>query len=317
MRPNLRVRRQAWPEPEHSDHTFLFLTELNRGHKRPLEPEQTSRVAATVTRFILGLVLGTAAVPITTAAQTPDSTTTDSLRSSISGTVRDSLGFPVVGASILITPGGWISRTDSTGKFHARNLPAGALMIGLRKLGFSPLQSRVNLHIGVDLSLDLVMQRLPQLLAEVEIRAQRQCQRYALEGILCRMEQGTGAFMNRQQVLEAAKGVYFPNLVLRDAPGFRQNLNGNPTTVESIVGWRCWHRIVDGGFPGAGRDIHRPRDIYAIEIYQPPDIPLEYQHLYWGQIKAGRQTQSAPCTLVVMWSMAEAQRQFRRMAREK
>lgn len=111
--------------------------------------------------------------------------------------------------------------------------------------------------------------------------------------------------------------MYFPNLVLRDAPGFRQNLNGNPTTVESIVGWRCWRMIYDGGFPGAGRNIYRPRDIYAIEIYQPPDIPPEYQNSYWGQIKVGRKTQPAPCTLVVMWSVAEVQRQSRRMATAK
>lgn len=266
---------------------------------------------------MLSLLLGVAAVPVAATAQTPTSTTADSLRSSISGTVRDSLGFPVVGASVLITPGGFIYRTDSAGKFNARSIPAGTLTIALRKLGFAPLQSRVNLHIGVDLTLDLVMQRLPQLLAEVEIRADRQCQRYSLEGVLCRMEQGSGYFMNRQQVLEASKDVYFPNLVLRDAPGFRQNLNGSATTVESTVGWRCWHRIVDGGFPGAARNIYRPRDIYAIEIYQPPDIPKEYQHWYWGRSRVGSRSVSAPCTLVVMWSMAEAQRQLRRMGTAK
>jgi len=187
-----------------------------------------------VTRVFLRLFLA-AVQPWTAFAQVPDSTQADTLRSSITGTVRDSLGFPVTGASVLITPGGMIYRTDSAGSFDARNIAPGALTIGVRKLGFSPLQSRVSLHIGVDLALDLVMQRLPQMLAEVEVRTQRQCSRYALDGILCRLEAGQGHFMNRQQVLAASKDVYFPNLVLRDAPGFRQNLNGNPTTVESIV----------------------------------------------------------------------------------
>ena len=279
------------------------------------EPEPRRRVAATVNaiRFFLAAF---AALPMAIAAQTP-AATTDSLRSSITGTVRDSLGYPVAGATILITPGGYIHRTDSAGKFNAREIPAGALTIGIRKLGFSPLQSRVNLHIGVELALDLVMQRLPRMLAEVEVTANRQCSRYALEGVLCRREQGSGYFMNRQEVLAASRDIYFPNLVLRDAPGFRQNLNGNPTTVESIVGWRCWKRIVDGGYPGAGRNIYRPTDIYAIEIYQPPDIPPEYMHWYWGSIQAGRQRQQAPCTLVVMWSMNEAQRQLKRMSAEK
>jgi hypothetical protein len=263
------------------------------------------------------LALGAAAIPLAAVAQTPSANVPDSLRSSIAGTVRDSLGLPVPGASVLITPGGHIYRTDSAGTFSARNIPVGALTIGVRKLGYSPLQSRVNLPRGVDLALDLVMQRLPQLLAEVEIRANRQCARYSLEGVLCRREQGSGYFMNRQEVLAASRDVYFPNLVLRDAPGFRQNLNGNPTTVESIVGWRCWRRIVDGGFPGAARNIYRPDDIYAVEIYQPPNIPPEYMHWYWGTSGGGRVKYSTPCTLVVMWSMTEAQRQLKRMTNAK
>src|SRR5687768_15041592 len=262
-------------------------------------------------------MLGTAAISVAAVAQDSTAAQSDSLRSSITGTVRDSLGLPVTGASILITPGGLIYRTDSLGTFKARNIQPGALTVVVRKLGFSPLQSRLNLHIGADLALDLVMQRLPQMLAEVEITAERQCSRYSLDGVLCRREQGAGHFMNRQDVLAASKDIYFPNLVLRDAPGFRQNLNGSPTTVESIVGWRCWRRIVDGGYPGAGRNIYRPTDIYAIEIYQPPNIPPEYSHWYWGTSGGGRHKVSTPCTLVVMWSMTEAQRALRRMASPK
>jgi hypothetical protein len=268
---------------------------------------------AFVRRVFLILTLGTAATPVAAAAQDSTAALSDSLRSSITGTVRDSLGLPVTGASVLITPGGLIYRTDSLGTFKARHIAPGALTVLVRKLGFSPLQSRLNLHIGADLALDLVMQRLPQMLAEVEVRAERQCSRYSLDGVLCRREQGSGHFMNRQDVLAASKDIYFPNLVLRDAPGFRQNLNGSPTTVESIVGWRCWIKIVDGGFPGAGRNIYRPADIYAVEIYQPPDIPPEYRQHYWG--KSGKS--STPCTLVVMWSMREAQRQLKRMATAK
>ncbi len=254
-------------------------------------------------------------MPLTATAQVRDSIAADSLRSSISATVRDSLGYPVIGASVLITPAGLIYRTDSAGKFEARNIPAGALTIGLRKVGFTPLQSRVNLFIGTDMVLDLVMQRLPQMLAEVEIKAERRCQRYSLEGILCRREQGYGYFMGRQEIVEKAKGIYFTNLLLRDSPGFRQNLNGNPATVESTVGWRCIRWILDGGFPYSYNPVPHPNDVYAIEVYQPPDIPLEYRHWYWGSIRVGRTTQSAPCTLVVLWSMSEAQRALRRMAK--
>ena len=257
-------------------------------------------------RVLLGLLV----VASWTRGVQSQATTPDSLRSSITGTVRDSLGFPVVGASVLITPGGLIFRTDSAGRFSARNIAPGAATIGVRRLGFTPLQSRVTLQVGTDLALDLVMQRLPHLLAEVEVRADRQCSRFSIEGILCRRESGVGYFMNRQEVLEKSKGIYHRNLILRDVPGFRQNLNGNPTTVESIVGWRCYRVIFDGGFPYSYNPIAKATDIYAIEVYQPPDIPREYQHQYWG--KSGKSP--APCTLMVMWSMREAQRGLRRMA---
>src|SRR6185503_15623929 len=98
-----------------------------------------TRVGATVIRLLLSLLV----VPSIVVAQS-QATTPDSLRSSITGTVRDSLGLPVVGASVLITPGGLIFRTDTAGKFNARNIAPGALTIGVRKLGFSPLQSHVS-----------------------------------------------------------------------------------------------------------------------------------------------------------------------------
>lgn len=241
------------------------------------------------------------------AAEAPDS-----LRSSILGTVRDSLGIPVVGASVLITPGGLIFRTDSAGRFHARGAPVGPVTIGVRRLGFVPLRSQVDVPVGSELVLDLRMQRLPQMLAEVQVTAQRECPRFDIEGILCRREVGTGLFINRQEVLEKSQGVYFPALVLRDVPGFRQNLNGSGTTVEAIVGWRCWKLVIDGGFVAGSNPIRRPQDIYAIEVYQPPDIPPEYSHYTWGKSNP-RQKYSTPCTVVVMWSMREAQRSLSRI----
>jgi hypothetical protein len=263
--------------------------------------------------LIVAASLGVAVTPLTVIAQT-STPAADTLRSSITATVRDSLGYPVVAASVLITPGGYIYRTDSAGKFTARNVPPGALTIGLRKLGFAPLQSRLNLHIGVDLTLDLVMQRLPQMLAEVEVKAMRQCKRYDVDGILCRQEQYAGGFfMNRLEILEKAKEDFRTDMLLRDAPGFRRAIRDG-RLIESTVGWRCFTRIIDGGFPYRYNPVPKPTDVYAIEIYQPPDIPLEYQHWYWQDIKMGRKSMKAPCTLVVMWSMAQAQRQLKRLS---
>lgn len=254
---------------------------------------------------------------VSARAQTPTTPASDSLSSSILGTVRDSLGFPVPGASILITPSGSILRTDSAGRFVARRVPAGALTVSIRKLGFSPLQVQLALLVGQQVARDFVIQRLPQVLAEVEVKADRECARFSLEGILCRRESGMGFFMGRQEILE--KGSAYPDharLVLRDAPGFRRNLQGNPNTVQSIVGWRCIKWIYDGGFPYSYNPVVKVDELYAVEVYQPPDIPPEYQHWYWAE-RNNRSRSSRPCTLVVLWTMAEYQRSVKRMAREK
>jgi hypothetical protein len=161
------------------------------------------------------------------------------------------------------------------------------------------------------------MRRLPQTLAEVEVTADRECPRFSIDAILCRREAGIGLFMDRQEIL--AKGSDhpdFPMLVLRDAPGFRRNLRGYPNTVESIVGWRCIKWIYDGGFPYTVSPIQKAADIYAVEVYQPPDIPPEYSHQIWDERNRRNKT-STPCTLVVMWSMSEYQRHLSRTAREK
>lgn len=217
----------------------------------------------------------------------------DTARAVISGIVRDSLGLPVDGASVFVNPGALIFRTDSAGRFTAR-VAAATLRIALRRIGFAPLDTVVVTHAGVVLDAEFRMRRLPQALQEVVVEAeqQRQCPRATLEGVLCRREVGRGQFMNRADIL--ATGAIYSWHVLRDQPGFRQNLNGDPRLVESTVGWRCIAAIVDGREVNDMNPVPRPQEMFAVEIYQPDEMPPEYQHFYWrGPTR---------CTLVVFWT---------------
>ncbi len=268
------------------------------------------RISTTVIRVLLVLA---AAAPLAAPAQSPTAPAADSLRSSITGTVKDSLGFPVDGASILLAPEGSIYRTDSAGRFVARDVGIGTVTISVRKLGFAPLQSQVALLPGAALAVALVLQRVPQELAAVEIKAERQCPRFTIDGVLCRREQGVGLFMNRAEILEkGADFPYAPTMVLRDEPGFRRSLTGLRRTVQSTVRWRCIKYIYDGGFPYSYNPIPKVSELYAVEVFQPPDIPPEYRHWYWVD---GKEI-SKPCTLVVLWSMAEAKRDVPALAKK-
>lgn len=260
-------------------------------------------------RLVLSLAL--AAGALTVSAQSQTRPAPDSRRSSIRGVVHDSLGFPVVGASVLISPGGSIHRTDSEGRFLARNAPVGSVTISVRRFGFSPIRSTVSVPVGTELAVDLPMQRLAQRLPEVEVTADNQCPRFAIEGILCRREAGLGLFMNREEILAKGEGNNFPDLLLRDVPGSRQDVDRSPTAVDSIVGFRCWTLIVDGGFPLSSRPIRGVQDMYAIEVFQPPGIPPEYEHWTRGTSRPGQK--DSTCAVVVVWSMQEAQRSLRRL----
>jgi len=156
------------------------------------------------------------------------------------------------------------------------------------------------------------MRRLPQLLPEVKI-SENECPRFAIEGILCRRERGVGVFMNREEIQEKREGVQLVNLLLR-GPGFRPDSGGSPMVAESILGSSCWGLIVDGGFPISSRPIRSVQEVYAIEVFRPPDIPPEFEH--WTRSLPGQNGATA-CAIVVMWSMREAQRSLRRLEVER
>lgn len=253
--------------------------------------------------LLLSLSLGVS--PLTLSAQTRARPTGDSHRSSIRGSVRDSLGSPVDGASVSITPGGSTYRTDDSGAFVARRLPSGRVTISVRRLGFAPIRSSASLKDGDEVTLNLLMRRLPQLLPEVRI-AENECPRFAIEGILCRRKRGVGVFMTREEIQEKHEGVQLVSLLLR-GPGVRPDSGGSPM-VESTLGSGCWGLIVDGGYPIASRPIRSAQEVYAIEVFRPPEIPPEFEH--WTRSLPGQNGATA-CAIVVMWSMREAQRSLR------
>lgn len=262
-----------------------------------------------VIRLLVSFTLAAGAVAARAQGQPAESQ-----RSSIRGTVRDSLGFPVSGASVLITPGGSIHRTDSAGSFYARSVPSGRVTISIRRFGFAPIRSTVSARSGTESTVDLLMRRLPQLLPEVEVAVSNECPRFAIEGILCRREAGVGVFLNREDILGKIEGIQLVNLLLRDVPGFRPDSGGVAVNAESVMGSRCWGLVVDGGFPISSRPVRSVREVYALEVFRPADIPPEFVH--WNRSQPGQNGATA-CAVVVMWSTQEAQRSLRRLDGER
>jgi hypothetical protein len=256
-------------------------------------------------RLLLSFALSVAGPALSAQSRArPARPAADSPSASIKGTIRDSVETPVDGANVVITPGGAAYRSDSSGSFIARRLPSGRLTVSVRRLGFAPLRWTVSLKTGEERTLNLVMRRLPQLLPEVRT-TENECPRFLIEGIQCRRKRGAGIFMNREEIQANPQLV---NLVLRDVPGFRPDSTENPPVAPSTLGSSCWGLIVDGGFTISSRPIRSVDEVYAIEVFRPPDFPPEFEH--WMRSQAG-QNGGSSCAIVVVWSAREAQRSLR------
>jgi hypothetical protein len=255
-------------------------------------------------RLLLSFALAVAAPALSAQSRArPARPVADSPSASIKGVIRDSVGTPVDGANVVITPGG-AYRSDSSGTFIARRLPSGRLTVSVRRLGFAPLRWTVSLKTGEERTLNLVMRRLPQLLPEVRT-TENECPRFLIEGIQCRRKREAGLFMNREEIKANPQLV---NLLLKDVPGFRPDSGGNPMDAPPTLGASCWGLIVDGGFTISSRPIRSVDEVYAIEMFRSPDFPPEFEH--WMRSQPG-QNGGNSCAIVVLWSMREAQRSLR------
>jgi hypothetical protein len=242
--------------------------------------------------LLIPVVLSLTAETLAAQRSTPDTARTDTLRASLSGTVRDSLGLPVAGVAILLAPGAVILRTDSAGVFVSRRVAVGRVNLSLRRLGFAPADTQALIHIGKENVVDVVMRRLPQVLAGVTIEADRQCRRFSLDGLLCRREQGRGHFIGYEEIL-AKKPIFLAD-ILRDTPGFRIDVTPRGPIARSVVEWRCIKTLVDGDEVKRTNPTPLPKDVFAVEIFQRGEVPPEYRHWPWRG--------TYPCTLLVYWT---------------
>ena len=139
-------------------------------------------------RRLVGLALLFLA-PAALRAQSNSSGTT-----SVSGTVEDSIGAPIVGAQILAVAGTSRAVTDSFGRFLLTNLRRGTVTLEIRRLGFEPLTVPLDLPLADDESLAIELRGgatrggAATDLAPVLVKAERVSPRLAATGYLNRKQ---------------------------------------------------------------------------------------------------------------------------------
>ncbi|OYV66915.1 MAG: hypothetical protein B7Z72_10495, partial [Gemmatimonadetes bacterium 21-71-4] len=123
---------------------------------------------------------------------------TDTVRGTIIGTVRDSVGSPIPGARVEVAAR-FTTRTDSAGAFALHGLPTGPLILRVRRIGFAPLVSQWDLG-PITLSLDLRLHAFPTVLPAVRVQSRREPYDSRLAGFNLRRKQKLGQYITRADI---------------------------------------------------------------------------------------------------------------------
>jgi hypothetical protein len=214
-------------------------------------------------------------------------------QATLRGRVVDSeIGQPLPDATVRIKGGPSQLTTDSLGRFHAEQLPAGDVEVMIQLLGYAPGMFKVNLPpsgtLERDFALDFTGQRLPEQI--VRARAEKLTPRYV--EFERRRERKLGAYF-RWDELEK-RGYSSVGDALRTVRGIR--IQCNQETFECFAFMartpHCqptWW--VDGVEVGSFHENTPIRDVYGIEVYRGAgEIPGEY---------AGS---NAACGVIVLWT---------------
>ena len=184
----------------------------------------------------LALVLSVFVQPL--AAQT----------ATVQGTVRDSAGGPIVGASVTIDRTTLRAVTTSTGRYVLRGVPAGPQVVRIRAIGFTPLEESVEVGAGT-LDKDFAMARTAVELAPIDVVIGSRGRHTAAEELAVPVDVFTAEDIAQQgttetsQILQAlAPSVNFPRQSITDAtdivrPFTLRGLSPDQTLVL-VNGWR-------------------------------------------------------------------------------
>ncbi len=212
----------------------------------------------------------------------------------VNGKVQDAAGRAVAGAELTIPGSPVRAETDDTGEFRLKNVPAGDLRIHVRRLGFRPDTSVINVLAGQAIPLLIALEPLPLILSPVTILGKHYSGRLA--SFYQRRDRGMGHYYTRDEI-EKRNPANTTDL-LRTVPGIRLQPLGFGRQTLRFRGARCPPLVwIDGSPLGAGEfDIDNvpARSIEAMEIYTGiAALPSEFT--------AGPTTTTS-CGTIVIWS---------------
>jgi TonB family protein len=229
-------------------------------------------------------------------------------RGTISGIVRDSSGAGIAGAEVSVAGTGLRAHTNSQGEFRLTNVPAGAVSVGVRRLGFVPAVASIVIAANETAAISVLVAPLAQSLAAIIVRGDRRFEDYGrLAGFYQRRSRSSGGhFITREQI-DQRNPAQLTDL-FRNVPGARIY----SSTFNSVVrfrGMRCAPLVWLDGFPATAAefdlDALDPYVVEGIEVYLGvATVPPEFRWVRGG----------GSCGAIVIWTGFEERRRKARRA---
>jgi hypothetical protein len=201
----------------------------------------------------------------------------------VAGIVVDSAGVGIAEAQVFIEPDSRMVLTDSSGAFVVR-APVGPSLLIVRRLGYEPFVSEIELTPGRDRRVRVGMRAMPYQLEAMETRSRRSYMppgaHPSLDDFYRRRAEGKGRSFTREEI-ERLGSV---RAALATVPGVRPTADGNNrlsgvalTRCSGDVGGRpsviAW--FLDGNRVSNAPELH-DNDIEAVEIYRgSSQLPAE------------------------------------------
>ncbi len=191
----------------------------------------------------------------------------------VRGTVYDSAGGVLSGATVFVIGSATRARTTENGTFQLNALPAGVVKLEVRRFGFAPRSVDVEVTAGGDARVDLRLTSIPQRLQVVEVRERPTASSSRLAGYNERRLKKVGYFITRERI-DRANSRHLTDL-LAQIPGVRFfSERGGPTHSLRLRGARCPPLVFVDGSPATSGEFDLdnvdPGSVEGVEVY--PDM---------------------------------------------
>ena len=190
----------------------------------------------------------------------------------VSGIVTDTSGAAVFGAEVSMTGVAYRAFTDEHGVFHLTDVPTGTAPLSVRRMGFAPYTTSVNVSAANPRVEDLHVMLSPvvTVLSPVLVSLRKVNYTGRLAGYYQRLERRSGGYFITRDQIDRENPRTLSQLLLH-VPGITPYKGRAGTQGIRMRGRLCWPLVwIDGTPMPAGEvdlDAFGPQTIQGIELY--------------------------------------------------